>query len=58
MGSPTGSCSDSISRVVTGSFNWTGPAENRNRENLLVLDCPALVGSYAAEWETIRPEAA
>jgi phospholipase D len=41
--------------IVTGSFNWTGNAENRNRENLLVLDCPDLAWSYASEWRLILP---
>src|SRR5262249_9892407 len=32
--------------VVTGSFNWTDGAENRNRENLLAFDCPALAEAF------------
>ncbi len=42
--------------VATASFKWTEPAENRNRENLLVLDCLPLAESYTAEWELIRPD--
>ncbi len=41
--------------VITGSFNWTTSAENRNRENVLVLDCPALAEAFEAEWEVITP---
>ncbi len=40
--------------VITGSFNWTVPAENRNRENVLVLDCPSLARLYEQEWTDIR----
>jgi len=39
--------------VVTGSFNWTASAERRNRENVLIFDCPALASNYEAEWESI-----
>ena len=41
--------------VITGSFNWTTSAERRNRENVLVLDCPDLAAFFDAEWETIAP---
>jgi len=43
--------------IVTGSFNWTATAENRNRENLVVLDCPDLARAFTTEWELIRPDA-
>ena len=39
--------------VVTGSFNWTASAERRNRENVLIFDCPALASNFEAEWESI-----
>jgi phosphatidylserine/phosphatidylglycerophosphate/cardiolipin synthase-like enzyme len=39
--------------VITGSFNWTTSAERRNRENVLVLDCPDLAALFEAEWESI-----
>lgn len=42
--------------VITGSFNWTASAENRNRENVLVFDCPALAETFDAEWEIITPD--
>ncbi len=41
--------------VITGSFNWTVPAETRNRDNVLVLDWPALAHLYEQEW-TVRPD--
>jgi phosphatidylserine/phosphatidylglycerophosphate/cardiolipin synthase-like enzyme len=41
--------------VITGSFNWTTSAERRNRENVLVLDCPDLAALFEAEWESIAP---
>ena len=40
--------------VVTGSFNWTENAERRNRENLVILDCPEMAQVFGAEWESIR----
>ena len=45
------------SRVITGSFNFTRAAEDRNAENLLVLRDPALAGAYAANWERRKREA-
>ncbi len=41
--------------VITGSFNWTRGAEHRNRENVLVFDCPSLAAIFEAEWEAIAP---
>ena len=43
--------------IITGSFNWTSNAENRNRENLVILDCLDLAQSFEAEWELILPDA-
>ena len=39
--------------VITGSFNWTTSAERRNRENVLIFDCPALAAHFLSEWENI-----
>ena len=39
--------------VITGSYNWTTSAERRNRENVLILDCPSLAAHFEAEWESI-----
>jgi phosphatidylserine/phosphatidylglycerophosphate/cardiolipin synthase-like enzyme len=41
-------------RILTGSFNWTNSAEDRNRENLLVLDCEELARRYEQEWVEIE----
>jgi phosphatidylserine/phosphatidylglycerophosphate/cardiolipin synthase-like enzyme len=39
--------------VITGSFNWTTGAERRNRENVLIFDCPGLAAHFESEWENI-----
>jgi phosphatidylserine/phosphatidylglycerophosphate/cardiolipin synthase-like enzyme len=36
--------------VVTGSFNFTSSAEERNAENLIILHRPDLALVYAANW--------
>ena len=41
-------------RVITGSFNFTRAAEDRNAENLIVLRDPTLAAAYAANWERRR----
>lgn len=38
--------------VVTGSFNFTKAAEERNAENLLIINDPALASKYLANWRT------
>ena len=40
--------------IVTESFNWTENAERRNRENMVVLDCPSLASDFSAEWDSIQ----
>lgn len=37
-------------RVITGSFNFTRAANERNAENLLVIADPALARKYAENW--------
>lgn len=37
--------------VLTGSFNFTKAAQEKNAENLLVLRDPALAAQYARNWE-------
>jgi phosphatidylserine/phosphatidylglycerophosphate/cardiolipin synthase-like enzyme len=37
--------------VVTGSFNFTKAAEERNAENLLIIDSAQMAGLYMANWE-------
>lgn len=39
--------------VVTGSYNFTGSAEERNDENLLVLYDSEIAGAYSAEFTRI-----
>ncbi len=36
--------------VVTGSFNFTRAAEERNAENLLIIRSPELAGLYLENW--------
>ena len=40
--------------VVTGSFNFTRAAEQKNAENLLIIECPELADLYARNWELHR----
>ena len=37
--------------VITGSFNFTKAAEERNAENLLVIRDKKLAGKYKANWD-------
>ena len=37
--------------VITGSFNFTTAAEQRNAENLLVIHDRALAARYTANWQ-------
>jgi phosphatidylserine/phosphatidylglycerophosphate/cardiolipin synthase-like enzyme len=45
--------------LITGSFNWTKQAVNKNQENLVVLDDPFLAQLYTKEfdkmWEDFEP---
>ena len=41
-------------RILTGSFNWTKSAEDRNQENVLILDCADLARLYEQEWDGIE----
>jgi phosphatidylserine/phosphatidylglycerophosphate/cardiolipin synthase-like enzyme len=43
--------------VITGSFNFTTSAEERNAENLLVIRDRALAAQYASNWRTHRTHA-
>ena len=36
--------------VITGSFNFTKSAEERNAENLLVIRSPELAKIYSVNW--------
>jgi len=44
--------------LATGSYNWTQSAEVANHENLLVLDDPATVSRFAAEFHRLWQAAA
>jgi len=37
--------------VITGSFNFTKAAENKNAENVLILKSKALAKEYLKNWE-------
>ena len=39
--------------LLNGSFNWTRSASTSNEENLLVIDHPQLVSSYAREFDEL-----
>lgn len=39
--------------VITGSYNWTYYAENRNWENIVILDDLKIVNGYIKEFEKI-----
>lgn len=39
--------------LLNGSFNWTRSATTSNEENLLVINHPQLVASYAREFEAL-----
>jgi phosphatidylserine/phosphatidylglycerophosphate/cardiolipin synthase-like enzyme len=40
--------------VLTGSFNFTKAAQEKNAENLLIIRDPALAAQYAHNWEAHR----
>jgi len=40
--------------VITGSFNFTLPAEESNAENILRIRTKELAGEYLENWERHR----
>jgi phosphatidylserine/phosphatidylglycerophosphate/cardiolipin synthase-like enzyme len=40
--------------VITGSFNFTKAAQEKNAENLLLIRDPALAAQYTQNWEAHR----
>ncbi|MHB0936926.1 MAG: phospholipase D family nuclease [Armatimonadota bacterium] len=44
--------------VITGSFNFSKAAEERNAENLLILRDSALAARYTANWQEHRSHSA
>ena len=39
--------------VITGSFNWTAKAVNKNQENILLLENKELAEKYLSEYEKL-----
>jgi cardiolipin hydrolase len=39
--------------IITGSFNWTSSAVEKNNENLMVLGCTELAEKYKAYFEEL-----
>jgi phosphatidylserine/phosphatidylglycerophosphate/cardiolipin synthase-like enzyme len=40
--------------LLTGSFNFTKAAQEKNGENLLIIRDPALAAQYTQNWDTHR----
>ena len=40
--------------VITGSFNFTKAAQEKNAENLLIIRDPALATQYTQNWQAQR----
>jgi phosphatidylserine/phosphatidylglycerophosphate/cardiolipin synthase-like enzyme len=40
-------------KVITGSFNFTKPAEDENRENVVILSDPGVCARYLQNWERL-----
>jgi phosphatidylserine/phosphatidylglycerophosphate/cardiolipin synthase-like enzyme len=43
--------------MLTGSFNWTGDANNNNDENLIVINNQTWAAAYEQEFQTIWAKA-
>lgn len=43
--------------VSTGSFNFTQAAEQKNAENVVLLDAPEVARLYREEWDKLREQA-
>ena len=41
--------------VITGSYNFSASAEEKNDENVLILHAPAIARAYVAEFERLLP---
>jgi phosphatidylserine/phosphatidylglycerophosphate/cardiolipin synthase-like enzyme len=37
--------------IITGSFNFTKVAQEKNAENLLIIRDPALAAQYTQNWQ-------
>jgi phosphatidylserine/phosphatidylglycerophosphate/cardiolipin synthase-like enzyme len=44
--------------VVTGSYNWSGNAETKHYENIVVIQCPKIAAAFTSEfnhvWSTLE----
>jgi len=38
-------------KVITGSFNFTNAADNRNAENVLLIEDSELAATYIDNWK-------
>ena len=43
--------------LITGSFNFTKAAQQRNAENVLILQDPNLTSKYLTNWHTRKNQA-
>jgi phosphatidylserine/phosphatidylglycerophosphate/cardiolipin synthase-like enzyme len=39
--------------LLTGSYNWTFSANNRNDENLMVIEDPKVIARYQNQFEKL-----
>jgi phosphatidylserine/phosphatidylglycerophosphate/cardiolipin synthase-like enzyme len=39
--------------ILTGSYNWTVSASNKNQENILILESKTIVNSYSNEFNKL-----
>ncbi|MGP1679192.1 MAG: phospholipase D family protein [Burkholderiales bacterium] len=47
-----------VAAVITGSYNWTYAAQNKNAENVLIMrGNPDIVNAYAANWRRHHADA-
>jgi phosphatidylserine/phosphatidylglycerophosphate/cardiolipin synthase-like enzyme len=40
-------------KLITGSYNYTNDAENRNYENVIITDIPEIVTAYIGEFNKL-----
>jgi phosphatidylserine/phosphatidylglycerophosphate/cardiolipin synthase-like enzyme len=39
--------------LITGSFNWTATAQEKNQENLLIIKDTSLIKDFSARFEML-----
>ena len=42
--------------VITGSYNWTYYAENKNWENIIAIDNSSIISNYTEEFDVIKSQ--